>query len=251
MIKQMCKRKLYGSRGRERGTSAGCQYIPRYLGWGLCSGLWIIGLLLPVWAGENKGLSELIRRVQQRYEETQSLQAHFQQITLVKTLGEEQQSGGVVFIKKPGMMRWEYQQGERQLLVSDGHTLWFYLPGEQQVIQEPIERLFQARSPTLFLAGKGKLEDIFHIEAVPGGDENPALRLIPKDPHPTLQELVLRFDPQTFNIVESQMIDFVGNVTTLQFTNIQVNVDISPDLFHFDIPPGIEIITPSQAFPRP
>jgi outer membrane lipoprotein carrier protein len=204
---------------------------------------------LSVWAGSLE-LPVVIQRVQQRYEETVTLQADFQQTSFIKTAGETQRSRGKVFIKKPGMMRWEYQQGGTQLLVTDGEFLWFYLPEEKQAIKEQIGQIFSARAPTLFLAGKGKLEEIFDIESVEEQQTYPALKLFPKEPHPTLQELVLHFDPQTWNIVESRIIDFVGNVTTLRFTNILVNGALSPGLFRFEPPPGTEVIIPSHTLPR-
>ncbi|RMF88014.1 MAG: outer membrane lipoprotein carrier protein LolA [Nitrospinota bacterium] len=215
-------------------------------------GLLLCGIVLSVlaWHGALAlPLSTVLERAQQRYAETKTLQAEFQQTSLIKSVGEEQQARGIVYIQKPGRMRWEYRSGENQILVTNGETLWFYFPEEHQVIQERLDRVFQSRAPALFLAGEGKLEELFTVQAVEGAD-SPTLRLLPKTPHPMLQELVVRFDPQTWDVVESQTRDFLGNVTTIRFHNIRVNVPLSPALFHFQIPPGTEVITPSEAFPR-
>ena len=69
--------------------------------------------------------------------------------------------------------RWQYDQPTTQEIVSDGETLWVYLPENNQVIQSNIEMVNQARQndPMTFLTGLGNLSRDFQIRwATPNTD---------------------------------------------------------------------------------
>jgi len=61
--------------------------------------------------------------------------------------------------------RWEYDQPTNQEIVSDGETMWVYLPENNQVIQSNIELVNRARQndPMTFLTGLGNLSRDFSI----------------------------------------------------------------------------------------
>ena len=48
-------------------------------------------------------------------------------------IGREIVERGVVSIKRPGRMRWEYKDPEAKLFISDGRTFYFYVPADRQV----------------------------------------------------------------------------------------------------------------------
>src|SRR6266567_617365 len=76
--------------------------------------------------------------------------------------GREVTERGVVSIKRPGRMRWEYKDPEAKTFVSDGRRFYFYVPADHQVIvrQQDEERSI----PSLLLAGKGDILGQFAAE---------------------------------------------------------------------------------------
>ncbi len=69
--------------------------------------------------------------------------------------------------------RWEYEQPTTQEIVSDGETMWVYLPENNQVIQSNIEMVNKAdkHDPMTFLTGLGNLSRDFTISwAMPNQD---------------------------------------------------------------------------------
>ncbi|NIQ96491.1 MAG: outer membrane lipoprotein carrier protein LolA, partial [Desulfuromonadales bacterium] len=66
------------------------------------------------------------------------------------TLRFEQQGGGQVPLVK---FRWEYEHPTRQEIVSDGRTMWVYIPENNQVIESDISEVSRARAqdPLTFL----------------------------------------------------------------------------------------------------
>jgi len=95
--------------------------------------------------------------------------------------------------------RWQYDQPTTQEIVSDGKTLWVYLPENNQVIQSDIEMVNQARQndPMTFLTGLGNLSRDFRISwATPDMDVdgNYILELTPRRAASLISRLVIVVD---------------------------------------------------------
>jgi outer membrane lipoprotein carrier protein len=194
---------------------------------------------------------DILKKVQDVYEDTEYYQADFHQTVFLKSLGDEQISNGRVYIKKPGLMRWEYFGPEKQLIVSDGKFLWIYSPGNNQVIKSDLVNYFNSKTPYLFLLGMGKITDEFvkkSIEAkkTGAGKERFFITLIPKVEQPGLKELLLKIDSKSFQVEDTSIYDDFGNVTSFRFENIQRNSTIPDSLFQFKVPQGAEVVEPPK-----
>lgn len=191
-------------------------------------------------------LDEIIERMQNKYEETKNFKADFTQTSILKSIKQKQVSRGQVFIKKPGMMRWEYGEPDAQLIVSDGKVIWFYVPADKQVMMSKVNGASDSYTLNVFLSGIGKLRDAFKIEfeseeMIPQSQY--LLRLTPKKSHPNLRRLVIGINKEDFKVETSSIYDIYGNQTTVSFSNIEMNKEMSEDIFHFEIPNGVRVIT--------
>lgn len=209
-----------------------------------------VGLLClnPTLQAQNSpSVDEIIHQLQTRYNQTQDIQANFNQVATLKSVGEKQKqkSEGIVYFKKPGKMRWEYIPPNEQLLVSDGGTLWLYLPEDEQVMVQKVQNAYSSRTPIDFLAGGGKLKEDFDIKATPDMEDYPPntyhLELLPKAAQSDFSKLILSVDPNTYLVVHTSVYDLYGNVTNVYFTNIRTNSQIAEEKFHFQIPKGVEV----------
>lgn len=95
--------------------------------------------------------------------------------------------------------RWEYEQPTTQEIVSNGETMWVYLPENNQVIQSDIERVNQAdqQNPMTFLTGLGNLSrDFFITWAMPNQDidGNYILELKPQRVSSLINKLIIVVD---------------------------------------------------------
>ncbi len=191
-------------------------------------------------------LNEIVDRVQERYEKTKNFQADFTQTSILKTVKQKQISKGKVFIRKPGMMRWEYKEPEEQFIISDSKTIWFYVPSDKQVMISNVVSDSDSHSPNTFLAGSGKLRNIFNIEFENGGEISQSqylLRLIPKKSQPNMAKLIIGVNREDFKIEMSIMYDIYGNQTTVNFLNIETNKEIPEGAFSFEVPQGVRVVT--------
>lgn len=201
-------------------------------------------------------LGWVTQQVQEKYNQTRDFKADFQQATSVGSLEQSQRTHGKVYFKKPGMMRWEYEGAEKQLIVSNGKMLWIYDPSLNQVIEHRWDEVYASRVPSLFLAGLAELEKDFQIlSQSPVTERNQPkaylLKLIPKDRQLNLTELILTINPKNFLIEKSWAKDNFGNITSLVFSNIKINTGISDTIFRFKTPEGAEKINASDMLPNP
>ena len=223
----------------------------------------VLGLLvhsLAVWAGTGgdvtrpPALEEIVARVQAQYDRIPHLHARFHQETRMQGFDQVQLGEGEVWIRKPGMMRWDYTKPERQTIIANGETLWIYLPEDRQVIRDRMSDSLQARTPALFLAGRTRLTDLFAPTGpavqTPGEDGLLRLELTPQEGHLQLSRVRLGIHPRSYLVVEVRLIDPLGNVTTMRFSDIQTDVPVDPSLFQFQVPPGVDVVT-SPPFPEP
>ena len=143
------------------------------------------------------------------------------------------------------MMRWDYTV-PNQKLISDGHTLWYYQPEEKQVLVSDISKMIKEKTPLAFLAGEGNLGRDFTLlnlnESASQKEDHYMVELAPKEPLVSLTKLVLTVDKKTYTVLQTDVFDGLGNVTRTRFTDIKTNGGLSNSLFHFTIPPGVDVL---------
>jgi outer membrane lipoprotein carrier protein len=191
--------------------------------------------------------SEVALGVESKYSALKDLSAEFRQESRIVTLGRSRVKSGTIRFEKPGRMRWDYLGPDPQLLVSDGSTLWFYRPGQKQVVVQDISDAFTNQTPLLFLFGEGSLEEAFkwdEKDLEKSGDGVYTLAMRPREETPDLVALTLEVRARDFSIGATVLEDAFGNVTRLEFSGEQENQGLLGEIFTFQIPEGTEVVRP-------
>jgi outer membrane lipoprotein carrier protein len=216
----------------------------RKVSFSVCFLLLLISWAVPPAFAKVTG-SVLLSEIQNRYEKTEDLEANFVQEYIGKVVRTPQKGEGKVYLKKKGMMRWDYRVPD-QKLISNGATLWFYQPDENQVFVSDIQKVLREKTPLAFLAGEGDLSRDFKLlnfnESISQKEENYIVELAPKEQNSVLAKLILTVDKKTFYVVQADVIDGLGNVTRTRFVDIKTNLGLSNSLFNFTVPPGTEVL---------
>jgi outer membrane lipoprotein carrier protein len=207
----------------------------------------LIGLLViaPAAAtGQSRPTArETAQAVQQRYDRVKDFSADFTHTYEGGVLKKKTTERGTVQIKKPGKMRWEYTAPDKKTFVSDGHTIYSYIPADKQVIRSPVPPDDEATTAVLFLAGKGNLTRDFNVSYVDGAPEGTwALRLDPRQKQRDYDWLVLGVDAKTLQIRSLTAADQQGGRSTFQFSNYRENTGLADGVFAFKIPKGVDVI---------
>jgi len=186
-------------------------------------------------------LDYILKELEKRYTGSQ-FSADFLQESTIKAMEITDFASGRVYVRYPGMMRWEYEKPERQVIITDGHKLWIYRPLDNQVMT--------GNAPVFFRDGKGAsfLSDIRLVRQKftitlhpPEGEYLYELRLVPREKTLNISQIRLYVVPRAFTIARIVTLDDYGDDTRIDIVNPQFNVELDPALFKFDIPPGADV----------
>ena len=204
------------------------------------AGYWLLATGYSVQAAS---VSDIVKKLQARYDSTAGFHANFSQEVESATLGQKVESHGTVIFKKPGRMRWEFTE-PKQTIVADGKFFWFYQPAENQVIKTPFRQAFSSSSPVSFLLGVGQLEKDFSIALIAETKDAYQLRLTAKKDPEAFGTLDLTVNARTFDIEQATVTDPLGNITRLRFSDIDRTTSIPDKAFRFSPPAGVDVIEP-------
>jgi len=216
----------------------------------------VLGLLVAIASGAGAqpapagrsapALDDVIKGVESAYGKLNDLKAEFDQTAFNKSLNQSIPAQGTVYLKKGGKLRWEYADPTPQQIVSDGKTLWVYTPALNQVNVGPAPEALAGPAGS-FLAGLGKVREHFGVRflnpAEPRDkDGNVVLDLTPKQPLPTMNRLILSFDPRAWDVRKAVVYDQFENTVTMQFRKMLVNSGLNDSLFTFVAPKGVATV---------
>jgi outer membrane lipoprotein carrier protein len=181
----------------------------------------------------------LARRIEARHRGVRDLTARFVQTYRSGALGREVVEKGVLSLKPPSRMRWEYRDPEKKTFVSDGKTSFFYVPADRQVIRRETS---DARDlPAMLLSGHADIVGTFEVALETGPAGLQRLRLTPRKPEPEIEQLYVDVDAGD-RIRAILVLDAQGNRSQFAFDDIRENVGLDDRLFRFEVPRGVEVI---------
>lgn len=208
-------------------------------------------------------LKVVIDTLEQGYNILADLQADFSQRTVIASVKREDRGKGELFLKKSkgnsAMFRFNYTKPLQQI-ISDGKSVWYYLPDNKQVMVSDVTALFAGGNGIAmnYLTGMGHVSRDFTISFAKGERDqkgNYVLDLTPKKPSQVMTRLRLTIaasavdqfresgKPQSpFPIISSMVDDPFGNQTIIDYSRVKVNQGIGNDRFSFKIPKGVEVI---------
>jgi outer membrane lipoprotein carrier protein len=187
-------------------------------------------------AADNQ-LATLLKTVEDRYNHVATLQVLFREdYTMV---GHARRSeSGVLDLRKPGRMRWEYTDPKGKLAVGDGKVFWMYTPAENRVDKSPLQNADDG--PLAFLLGKLHFEKEFrNLQGKPEGTDT-RITAEPKNdslPYSAVEFLVTREG----RIREVKVTRFDNSITGYTFDQEKLDPRLDDKLFHFQVPKGAQV----------
>ena len=208
-------------------------------------------LFFSVYSSSAEEIDAVVDKIQNKYEEITDFHAKFTQEAAVKALDKVQRSEGEVWFKKPGKMRWNYYTPEKDEIVSDGKTIWFYDFAEKQVIESTLAEVSDTQNTTTLLSGLGNIKEIFDAsfadDLEPRSNGRYMIELKPKSGDEQYNKAVVAFDKDTMVVNSIYLYDPFGNLTTISLDDIEIDKGVQDSLFSFTIPSGVEVVRPPSA----
>ena len=185
-------------------------------------------------------VDEVIVKVQAFYQKTKDLKGNFKQVFTDTLYNRQRTSYGYLYVKKPGMMRWNYAKPDKNSFIADGKELWVYEPEDKQAYRNPLS-INNLSTGLTFLLGKGDLSKEFeaaYSDEKLGSPDDLVIKLTPRKPTAQYRYIVMVAKPTDFSVSES-MVVAKNTKNHLIFTDLKVNTKIPRSVFVFK--PGAEV----------
>ncbi len=196
-------------------------------------------------AATENGIDPLLKKIETRYNRSQSLKLDFSE-TYAGLKSPVQYETGVLYLRKPGRMRWEYTSPSGKLFISDGKEVFLYTAGEQEAQRSRLKQSADMRAPLAFLLGKLDFSREFKDfqTRVEGGET--WIVAAPKSDN-------LAYSKVEFLATPAGEIRRVGITSqdnsklTFTFSNEQINAPVTPSMFSFKAPPGVRVVDTGES----
>lgn len=184
-------------------------------------------------------------KMRQRLDDVRSLAARYTVMTYAAVLESRSETEGNLYLQRDrNRLRLE-EAG--QTIVSDGETLWTYVPGNRQVIVSPAGEEGPGSRP----GRTGRPDDFifnysnryrYELEGREPVDGTPCflLRLTAVEPADGIPVLRIWVDEETWLTRKVTYTDDMGSETTLRFMDYRLNEKLAPGLFEMTTPEGVE-----------
>jgi len=185
-------------------------------------------------------LDPLLHGVETRYNHAQSLKLDFTE-TYSMARRPSQVERGVLYLRKPGKMRWDYAAPAGKVFVSDGKNVFLYTPDNHQLEKSKLKESEDLRAPLAFLLGKlnfwkefrsftSRAEgDAVWVTAQPNSDQAAYTQVdFLIAPDSTIRRVKITG-------LDKSLLEFV-------FSNEQLNAAVAPAMFAFVPPAGTKIV---------
>lgn len=187
-------------------------------------------------------LDEVIKKVEQHYSES-GFTAHFSQTSSIKAMEITDSASGRAFFKRSGKMRWEYETPDRQMIITDGKTLWVSRPEDNQVMIGKAPSFFEGGKGFSFLSDMKVIRQKFNMVIENETQEGFfVLKLLPREKTYDIVEIYLWISRKTFDVVKILTYNSYGDETRIVFNNIQLKEKLDDSLFSFEISEGMEVL---------
>ncbi len=219
---------------------------------------WVMVCGAPVFAQgpDSRDLQALVDRVDARYAQLGDLQADFVQETRIEGFDQLLRSSGRVFLKKPGLLRWEYLEPSAEHIYVRESRLEMYVPAHNQVLRGDLDMMPATKAPLRLLRGAGKLAEQFVVRPTAGDTARdgalPRLTLVPRTAPgaapSSIAKVVSEIQPGTYLIQSLALHEVGGNVSTFRFFNFKTDTGLGDALFTLTPPDGAVIV--EDVFPQ-
>ena len=191
----------------------------------------------PCLAGD---LDDVVEGIEFRYNRLATLQTDFEQ-TMTYAGARRMTEKGRLLLRRPGKMRWDYEQPEGKLLVGDGELIRMFNPLTNQVRTVRVEETADMRAPLSFLLGRLRLQRQFknlRLETLDGEEALVGEGSTGREAYTTVE---FYYSPE-YQLRKIRVHGRDDSVTMFRFDNETLNETLDLELFNFQTPIGAEIL---------
>jgi len=177
-----------------------------------------------------------ITKIEDAYRDINDIKGTFIQKSYIKDLKRTDAYKGLLFIKRPSKMKWEYKGGKPQEVIINNDRILIYKSVEKQAFKGTFNRQTYGQAPIALLSGFGKIREEFNINK-----KNNKLILTPKNPMGNIVSIEIETSDEGFPIKSFVVNDTRSNRIEIMLKGIAINTGIKDSIFDFFLPEGVGI----------
>ena len=212
--------------------------------------LLLLGSIPPGKALPDDRLSTVIEGISGRYGNAKGLAAEYTREAISKTMAKlgtadrHDLAKGRLYFKTPHFVRLEQASPQEELLLTDGQTLWWYVPIKKEAYKYPAKKFGQElRLLSDVLKGLKDAEDRFKITLKAISETNTYhLILRPEPPWQDIDHLEVIICKGDYAIKGVDIYNSIGGLTRFLLSSWKEKNRFRKGFFFFSPPSGIKVI---------
>ena len=179
--------------------------------------------------GVNAGKEPSFDSLKKTYAGVNSLEASFSQKIFVSGIKKMRDFEGDFFFKRHKGFLWKYTKPKWKTFLYDGRYMWQDEEGKSFVLKNKVSR--EKTGGTFFdlIEDIARIDDLFKVKEHSITGDMEYFELIPKkDSTVTIAKLWI--DKKNL-LKKIEIVEFTGNINTIEFSNIRVNTPVSDAKF--------------------
>lgn len=200
-------------------------------------------------AGADEPLQAILEGVRKHYGSLPGLTLNYERGIITKTMammGDQMKSDfakGRIFFKPPHFLRIEQESPSSESVISDGRTLWWFIPTKNEVWRYKSSKLGkELRLLGDVFQGLRGVEESFMVVLNPEQGGPYRLELTPKPAWPDVSRILLTVIREDYRIAVVEIHDYIGGLTRFTLGSPEAKKSFEKGFFEFEVPEGVKII---------
>jgi outer membrane lipoprotein carrier protein len=199
---------------------------------------------------EDPKLSAILDGIRKRYGLVPGLTLTYEREVITKSMAmlgsqvKPEVATGVIFYKSPHSLKFQQETPAKEILVTDGKVLWWYIQAKNQAHRYSSHQLSQELKllGDIFQGLRGVEQSFVILQK--GEDEKGAL-ILEVTPSPSwgdIDHIDLTVTPGSFHIQKVEIYNLLGGLTRFKLGDSVKEERFKDEFFTFTPPPGTRII---------
>src|SRR4030065_1454094 len=169
--------------------------------------------------GDGLSSADILKKVQAIYRDVNDFTADFVQQSYIQGF-DAKNFKGKLYLKKPGLVRWDYTKPVKQNIVINGDTITLYFHEQKQAIIQKVSDHPDAEPAMGLLSNIEKWEDNFSVKSAEHSSDFFRLKLTPRT-MTMVKEVIVEIDKETSYVKTLTLSEDRGNKVSFSFSGTQ------------------------------
>lgn len=198
----------------------------------------------------DPALSTILEGIRKTYGSAPGLSLSYEREVITKSMAmlggqvKPEVATGLIYYKSPHLLKFQQETPTKEILVTDGNVLWWYIEAKNQAYRYSSHQMSQEVKllGDIFQGLRGVEQSFVVLQK--GEDDKGALilELTPSPSWGEIDHIDLTLTPGSFHIQKVEIYNLLGGLTRFKLGDSIKEERFKDDFFKFTPPPGTRII---------